>query len=149
VYGLYVQLVQKCFVDALDVERFTKFLFLLLWLTIHPLIITDIGCLLKEGRPTVEDIECLTKDISDNPDKLRTFYELLGLSDGEPGGLHRHCFDTTDSAIIPRHLELTQEKCKNITYEGLAAVLDHSSFKRRDLVQKHCLIQRGKALKYN
>ena len=24
VYGLYVQLVQKCFVDALDVERFTN-----------------------------------------------------------------------------------------------------------------------------
>ena len=105
------------------------------------LIITDIDCLLKEGRPTVEDIECLARDISDNPDELRTFYELLGLSDCEPEDLHGPCLDTIDGAPILRHLN--QEKCKNITYEGLAAALDHSSFNRKDLVQKYCLIQKG------
>jgi len=122
-----------------------------MWLTarVHPVILIDIDCLLKEGRPTVEDIECLARDISDNPDELSKFYELLGLSDGEPDDLHGPCLDTTDGAPILRHLELTQEKCKNITYQGLVAVLDHTSFHRRDLVQKHCLIQTGKTLKYN
>lgn len=115
----------------------------------HLLIFIDIDCLLKEGIPTVEDIECLARDISDNPDELRKFYELLGLSDGEPEDPHGLCLDTTDGALILRHLELTQEKCKNITYKGLAAVLDHTSFHRRDLVQKYCLIQKGKTLKYN
>lgn len=140
---------QRCFVDARDAESSTNCLFLLLWLTarVHPLLFIDIDCLLKEGRPTVEDIEYLTRDISDNPDELRKFYELLGLSDGEPGDLLEPGVDTTDGAPILRHL--TQEKCKNITFEGLAAVLDHSSFNRRDLVQKYCLIQKGKPLEYN
>ena len=91
----------------------------------------------------MEDIECLARDISGNPDELRKFYESLGLSDGEPEDLHGPCLDATDGALIlPR---LAQEKCNNITYEGLAAVLEHTSFNRRDLVLKYCLIQKGKA----
>lgn len=121
-----------------------------MWLTarFRPLIFIDNDCLLKEGRPTVKDIECLAKDLSDNPDELRKFYELLGLCNSEPEDLQGSCLDTTDGALILRHLELNREKCKNITYKGLAAVLDHS-FRRRDLVQKCCLIEKGKALKYN
>ena len=97
----------------------------------------------------MEDIECLARDISDNPDELRKFYELLGLCDGEPEDLHGPCLDTTDSALILRHPEFTQEKCKNVTFKGLAAVLDQTSFHRRDLVQKYCLIKKDKTLNHN
>lgn len=129
-----------------------KAVWLLLWLTaiVYPLLFIDIDLLLKEGKPTVEDIKCLARDISDNPNELRTFYQLLGLSNVEPEDLHGPCLDTTDNAPILRHLELiTQEKCKNITYQGLAAFLDHTSFHRRDLLQKYCLIQKGKTPTYN
>ena len=98
----------------------------------------------------MEDIKCLARDISDNPNELRKFYELLGLRSVEPEDLHGPCLDTTDNAPILKHLELiTEEKCKNITYQGLAAVLDHTSFHRRDLVQKYCLVEKGKTLTYN
>ena len=103
---------------------------------------------MKDGNATEEEIKSLARDISDNPNELRKFYELLGLSNVEPEDLHGPCSDTTDGATILRHLKLTQEKCKNITYKGLAEVLDHTSFHRRDLVQKYCLIQKGKMLTY-
>lgn len=93
-------------------HRYVKAAWLFLWLTtiVYPLLFIDIDLLLKEGKPTVEDIKCLARDISDNPNELRNFYELLGLSNVEPGDLYGPCLDTTEithqfssiSNLLPR-----------------------------------------------
>ena len=91
----------------------------------------------------MEEIKSLARDISDNPNELRKFDELLGLSNVEPEDQNGPCLDITDGATILRHLNLTQEICKKITYKELAAIFD-----RRDLVQKYCHIQTGKTFTY-
>ncbi|XP_078353415.1 uncharacterized protein LOC144638111 isoform X1 [Oculina patagonica] len=92
----------------------------------------DIESLLKEGRPSIEDMKCLARAISDNPEELRKLYQLLGLSDDELGDLNDAGKDTIDGAPILRHLK--QECMPDITYERIAAVLVN----RRDLVVKYC-----------
>lgn len=87
----------------------------------------------------MEDIECLARDISDNPEELRKLYELLGLSDDELRDMNDAGTDTIDGAPILRHLK--QKECMpDITYESIAAVLVN----RRDLVVKYC---KGETLK--
>ena len=89
--------------------------------------------MLKERRPSVKDIECLAREISDNPDDLKKFYELLRLSDDELKDLKEPGTDRVDGAPILSH-RLTPNRCADITYERIAASLPN----RRDLVVKYC-----------
>ena len=97
---------------------------------------SDFKCMLKEGRPTMQDIECLVRELSCNPGEKRKFYKLLGISDYGTGDIDgvpiNNASDVTDGMSIPRH---------PVTYERLAAVLDHSSFNRLDLAVKYCTTQ--------
>lgn len=89
----------------------------------------------------VEDIKCLVRDISDNFNELRMFYQLLGLSNVELEDLYGFCLDIIDNVLIFRYFEfIIQEKCKNIIYQGLVVVLDYIFFYRRDFLQKYCFI---------
>lgn len=91
----------------------------------------------------MRDIECLVREIGGNPDEKRKFYELLGISDDESddidGGPIYSDGDVTDGVPILRHS--MKNELKNVTYEGLAAVLDHNSLNRPDLAVKYCTIQ--------
>ena len=97
---------------------------------------SDFKCMLKEGRPTMQDIECLVRELSCNPVEKRKFYELQGISDYGTGDIDgvpiNSASDVTDGMSIPRH---------PVTYERLAAVLDHSSLNRHDLAIKYCTTQ--------
>lgn len=88
----------------------------------------------------MQDIECLARDICENPEEMKKFYELLGIDANELQDLHGDGIDVIDGApILSHHM---QKKWTDITFQGLAAVLDHRSFNRRDLVVKYCTIQR-------
>ena len=104
---------------------------------------SDIKCMLKEGRPTMQDIQCLVRELSCNPDEKRNFYNLLGISDygtGEVDGVPKNsASDVTDGVSILRHP--MEKELKDVTYQGLAAVLDHRSLNRRDLAFKYCTTQ--------
>ena len=104
---------------------------------------SDIKCMLKEGRPTVQDIQCLVRELSCNPDEKRNFYNLLGISDngtGDADGVPiNSSSDVTDGVSILRHP--MEKELKDVTYQGLAAVLDHRSLNRRDLALKYCTTQ--------
>ena len=104
---------------------------------------SDIKCMLKEGRPTVQDIQSLVSELSCNPDEKRNFYNLLGISDygtGEVDGVPiNSASDVTDGVSSLRHA--MEKELKDVTYQGLAAVLDHRSLNRRDLALKYCTTQ--------
>ena len=102
---------------------------------------SDIKCMLKEGRPTMQDIQCLVRELSCNPDEKRNFYNLLGISDyGDIDGVPiNSASDVTDGVSILRHP--MEKELKDVTYQDLAAVLDHRSLNRRDLAFKYCTTQ--------
>ena len=93
--------------------------------------------MLKEGTATAEDVMCIIRDIADNPEEMRELVEVLGI-DGDQ--LPEDGTDSVDGAKISScHPMLT-----NVTYEGLYAALDSKSLNRRDLIHKHCLINKGR-----
>lgn len=89
--------------------------------------------MLKERRPTIEDIECLARAINDNPVDLKKLYKLLGLSDDELKDLREAGRDSVDGAPILSH-RLTPDRCADITYERIVTALPN----RRDLAVKYC-----------
>lgn len=89
----------------------------------------------------MQDIQCLVRELSCNPDEKRNFYNLLGISDyGDIDGVPiNSASDVTDGVSILRHP--MEKELKDVTYQGLAAVLDHRSLNRRDLAFKYCTTQ--------
>ena len=89
----------------------------------------------------MQDIQCLVRELSCNPDEKRNFYNLLGISDyGDIDGVPiNSASDVTDGVSILRHP--MEKELKEVTYQGLAAVLDHRSLNRRDLAFKYCTTQ--------
>ena len=89
----------------------------------------------------MKDIQCLVRELSCNPDEKRNFYNLLGISDyGDIDGVPiNSASDVTDGVSILRHP--MEKELKDVTYQGLAAVLDHRSLNRRDLAFKYCTTQ--------
>lgn len=104
---------------------------------------SDIKCMLKEGRPTMQDIQCLVRELSCNPNEERNFYKLLRINDYGTGDIDgepiNSASDVTDGMSILRHP--MEKELKDVTYQGLAAVLDHRSLNRRDLALKYCTTQ--------
>jgi len=92
----------------------------------------------------MQDIQCLVRELSCNPDEKRNFYKLLGISDYGTGDIdgvliNSASDDVTDGVSILRHP--MEKELQDVTYQGLAAVLDHSSLNRRDLALKYCTTQ--------
>lgn len=89
----------------------------------------------------MQDIQCLVRELSCNPDEKRNFYNLLGISDyGDIDGVPiNSASDVTDGVSILRHP--MEKELKDVTFQGLAAVLDHRSLNRRDLAFKYCTTQ--------
>lgn len=91
----------------------------------------------------MQDIQCLVRELSCNPDEKWNFYNLLGISDygtGDVDGVPiNSASDVTDGVSILRHP--MEKELKDVTYQDLAAVLDHRSLNRRDLAFKYCTTQ--------
>ena len=91
----------------------------------------------------MQDIQCLVRELSCNPDEKRKFYKLLEISDyatrDVDGVPINSASDVTDGASILRHP--MEKELKDVTYQGLAAVLYHPSLNRRDLALKYCTTQ--------
>ena len=96
--------------------------------------LTAFECLLKEGKVTDEDAEKIIRDIADNPRKAKELLEILGIEciDDERHELN----DFIDGAPM--------------TYESFKAALDKTSltYQRRDLMDKICLINKGKSVPF-
>ena len=102
--------------------------------------------MLKEGTITDEDTKNIIEDIADDPDKAKELLEILGIKSVDDQG-HEHT-DFIDGAPISSSILQKLPKSKDVTYESLLAALDKTSltFQRKDLMAKHCLIDKGKAV---
>lgn len=91
----------------------------------------------------MQDIQCLVRELSCNPNEKRNFYKLLRISDYGTGDIDgepiNSASDVTDGMSKLRHP--MEKELKDVTYQGLAAVLDHRSLNRRDLALKYCTTQ--------
>ena len=91
----------------------------------------------------MQDIQCLVRELSCNPNEKRNFYKLLRIRDYGKGDIDgepiNSASDVTDGMSIPR--PPMEKELKDVTYQGLAAVLDHRSLNRRDLALKYCTTQ--------
>ena len=101
---------------------------------------------MKEGKVTDEDAKKIIRDIADNPEQAKELLEILGIECIDDEGHERT--DFIDGAPISGSILRQLPKSKDVTYESFVAALDKTSltFQQRDLMAKHCLIDKGKSI---
>ena len=110
--------------------------------------LTAFECLLKEGKVTDEDAKKMIRDIADNPEEAKELLQILGIEclDDE-----RHeLTDFNDGAPMSGSILRKLPNSKDVTYESFIAALDKTSltYQQKDLMAKHCLIDKGKSVPF-